>query len=91
MASVRRNETIELTFEAEVQVSNPMREFELNVTFRESGGASVSLPGFWDGGTTWKARFAWPEDSTVAVDHVLQSGAHRPPRPNRDVLDFGDG
>ena len=63
MASVRRNETIELTFEAEVQVSNPMREIELNVTFRESGGASVTLPGFWDGGTTWKARFAWPEES----------------------------
>lgn len=63
MASVRRNETIELTFEAEVQVANPMREIEFNVAFREAGGTEVVLPGFWDGGSTWKARFAWPRDS----------------------------
>ncbi len=50
----------ELTFTAERCYEDPF-DFEslrLTATFEGPGGEKLELPGFWDGGQTWKIRFA---------------------------------
>lgn len=64
-------ETFEFTMTAEREPANPYVEGlpdngapAVTVTFTGTGGAakglSYSIAGFWDGGKTWKARFAPP-------------------------------
>ena len=45
------------------EVANPYLEVDAWATFHHSGGDEVRRPLFWDGGTTWRARFASPRPS----------------------------
>ena len=50
---------IELSFNATGSYSNPYLDIEdFTATFISSSGISMIMPGFWDGGKTWKIRFA---------------------------------
>jgi hypothetical protein len=52
---------------------NPYLDVDAWATFRHSGGDEVRRPLFWDGGTTWRVRFASPEPSgewTWQVDAI---------------------
>lgn len=51
----------EKAFESGKAYANPVQEAALVVTFTAPSGAKSRLPGFWDGGTAWKVRFAPPE------------------------------
>lgn len=54
---------VELTFQADAAL--PVgAEAPVTVTFRHAAGAETTVPGFWDGGTTYRARFA-PEETGV--------------------------
>ena len=45
------------------RVDNPYLEVDGWATFRHSGGDELRRPLFWDGGTTWRVRFASPRAS----------------------------
>jgi hypothetical protein len=45
------------------EADNPYLEIDAWATFRHSRGRVVRRPLFWDGGTTWRLRFASPESS----------------------------
>ncbi len=64
MTQIRCNEIATLEFQAAREYALPFREVEFSVRFTNSDGASVQVPGFWDGGSTWKARFAYPQEGT---------------------------
>ena len=49
---------VELTFRSERQYENPYADVDLVVTFHSPAGDSQRAWGFWDGGATWKVRFA---------------------------------
>jgi pimeloyl-ACP methyl ester carboxylesterase len=66
------------------QYANPYREVEAFATFRSPSGEAFEVPLFWDGGATWRIRFAPREEGTwrwevSSTDPGLQgrSGAFR--------------
>lgn len=57
-----RWERFEQTFSSSVAYENPLQEATLSVTFTAPSGRSRTVDGFWDGGATWRARFAPDEE-----------------------------
>lgn len=58
----RQYRPLELTFQAETDCADPF-DFEaadFAAEFRGPGGETLTVPGFWDGGRTWKVRFTPP-------------------------------
>jgi hypothetical protein len=52
----------EQSFESAVEYRNPIQEASLTTTFTSLKGAKFKVPGFWDGGKTWRVRFAPSEE-----------------------------
>ncbi|HQY90169.1 DUF4038 domain-containing protein [Caldilinea sp.] len=58
--SIHPWQATELTFTAVQRYDNPYTDVELFVQFRHESGVELVRPAFWDGGNTWKVRFASP-------------------------------
>jgi len=48
----------EQSFDSAVSYTNPAQEAALIATFTSPSGETFKVPGFWDGGKTWRIRFA---------------------------------
>jgi hypothetical protein len=48
----------EIPFTSDRDYANPYVDVELSVTFTASDGTTLRRPAFWDGGRTWRVRFA---------------------------------
>lgn len=48
----------EQPFESSVNYENPIQQAALNVIFVSPLGETNRVPGFWDGGKTWRVRFS---------------------------------
>jgi uncharacterized protein DUF4038/uncharacterized protein DUF5060/collagenase-like protein with putative collagen-binding domain len=48
----------ETQFTQTSKASNPYKHVTATVTFARPDGATVSVPMFWDGGSTWRVRFS---------------------------------
>ncbi len=57
-ADVPRWGRFEASFESAAAYKNPAQEASLSVVFTPPKGAPVRVYGFWDGGQTWRVRFA---------------------------------
>lgn len=79
---------IELVFKAEQDYENPYTDVEMHVEFSGPNGREIRRPAFWDGGNTWRVRFAspsvngewnWKSISSVTADSGLhgRSGSIR--------------
>ena len=53
--------TVELAFHSKTQYKNPYVDIDLSVSFTSNQGDSLIRLAFWDGGSTWKVRFASPK------------------------------
>ncbi len=49
-----------LAFTSEKAYSDPFNAVEMDVVFRHSGGTTLKVPAFWNGGNNWMVRFAPP-------------------------------
>jgi len=49
---------VEIAFNAQAAYKNPFQDVELKVSFTSAAGDTIVVPGFWDGGESWKVRFA---------------------------------
>ena len=56
--SVALYQRFEQSFESGANYANPPQEAALTATFTSPTGAKLKIPGFWDGGKTWRVRFA---------------------------------
>jgi hypothetical protein len=69
----------EITFESATVYSQPL-DTDLSVAFKSPSGKVLTVPGFWDGGKTWRVRFApteygvWEYVSTCS--NAADSGLH---------------
>jgi hypothetical protein len=54
------NVMIELTLTAAREYSDPFNQVELDAVFVDPKGQQLRVPAFWDGGRTWKVRYASP-------------------------------
>ncbi len=48
----------EITLTSQIERENPLAEIEVDVDFTSAAGTHVRRPAFWDGGATWRVRFA---------------------------------
>jgi hypothetical protein len=55
------NVPVELALTASQAYADPFNTVTLDVIVTSPSGASCRVPAFWDGGTTWKVRYASPE------------------------------
>lgn len=71
----------EIEFESSKKYDNPVYTVDTDVVFyNKTSGTALKIPAFWDGGTTWKVRFAPTEVGewsfyTVCTD-TANSGLH---------------
>lgn len=56
--SVAKYQRFEAVFQSAANYANPVQEATVTVTFTPPQGEKLKVPGFWDGGKTWKVRFA---------------------------------
>jgi len=77
---VHQWQAVEIALTSSVDYSDPFRDVDVTATFTRAGGKTITRPAFWDGGSTWKVRFAAPETGlwtmiTNATD-AKNSGLH---------------
>ncbi|MGN6762630.1 MAG: apiosidase-like domain-containing protein [Leifsonia sp.] len=64
---------LELEFSSLRHYADPYSDVDVTVTFSAASGAILSRPAFWDGGVTWRVRFAptepgrWTYSTTATV------------------------
>src|SRR5688572_15691061 len=58
IAVVPKWERFEATFKSRTQYTNAFQQATLSVNFVSPNGETNTVPGFWDGGRTWRARFS---------------------------------
>ena len=56
--SVGLYQRFEQSFESAASYANPPQEATFTTTFTSPSGTKLKIPGFWDGGKTWRVRFA---------------------------------
>ncbi len=57
--------THEITLKSELNYENPYGHVEVWAVFTNQNNDSLKRPAFWDGGNTWKIRFAPPDADKV--------------------------
>jgi Protein of unknown function (DUF4038)/Domain of unknown function (DUF5060)/Putative collagen-binding domain of a collagenase len=71
----------EKSFESTTEYANPVQQAALTVTFTSPKGGKLKVPGFWDGGKTWRARFAPGEEGKWTFETVCSdannAGLHK--------------
>ncbi|MFI7066786.1 DUF4038 domain-containing protein [Kribbella sp. NPDC050124] len=50
----------EITLNSTVSYPDSYRDVDVSATFTGPNGQTLTAPGFWDGGTTWRIRFSPP-------------------------------
>lgn len=55
------NVPIEITLNARNAHAHPFNDTIVDVVFTEPDGNKIRVPAFWDGGATWKVRYASPK------------------------------
>jgi hypothetical protein len=57
-ASTPANVMTELSFESAKDYADPFNQVQLDVVFVDPAGKQLRVPAFWDGGKTWRVRYA---------------------------------
>ncbi|GEO23501.1 hypothetical protein CQA01_40350 [Cyclobacterium qasimii] len=57
-------EVVEVSFSANNKYNNPYMDVNFDVTLNGPGGKTYTIPTFWDGENTWKARLVATEPGT---------------------------
>jgi hypothetical protein len=81
LAVVSKWDRFERSFTSRRTYPNPIQDAELRVVFTSPSGKSRLIYGFWDGGQTWKVRFAPNEPGkwyySTSCSNPSDDGLHR--------------
>jgi hypothetical protein len=58
MATIHQNRIFECSFTSSKSYRDPFQEVDFDVVFSGPGGNEITIPGFWAGDATFKARFS---------------------------------
>lgn len=75
--TVERWRRVEIELTSTVDRAQPDTEVSICAEFTAADGTVVRLPGFWDGGRTWRVRFAPPAVGTWTY-RIISSDEHDP-------------
>jgi hypothetical protein len=77
---VQQWRTIEITLTSSVTYADPFQDVDVTATFTGPDNQVLTRPAFWDGGRTWKVRFAPTQSGlwtmTTSATDVKNSGLH---------------
>jgi hypothetical protein len=80
-ASVPKWDRFEHSLESSANYGNPPREATLTATFVSPSGENFKVPGFWDGGKTWRVRFSPNKEGkwtfTTTCSDASNKGLHQ--------------
>ena len=74
-------------FSSSVTYEYPLQQCQFTVTFTSPRGETFSIPGFWDGGRTWRVRFS-PETPGHWTYRTLPSSDPQNQRLNHQTGEF---
>jgi hypothetical protein len=75
--TVPKYQRLEAAFESSATYANPPQEAALTVTFTPPQGEKLKVPGFWDGGKTWKVRFSPTETGKWKFETTCSDAANK--------------
>jgi len=55
---------VEIPLTSSKSYTNSYTDVDVSATFSGPGGVTMTMPGFWDGGSSWRIRFAPPSAGT---------------------------
>ncbi len=77
---VQQWQAVEIALASSVTYGNPFQDVDVIATFTRAGSKPITRPAFWDGGLTWKVRFAPPESGlwtmTTSATDAKNHGLH---------------
>jgi hypothetical protein len=77
---VQQWQAVEIVLTSSVPYGDPFQDVDVTATFTRAGSKAITRPAFWDGGRTWKVRFASPHTGlwtmTTSATDVRNSGLH---------------
>jgi hypothetical protein len=65
---------VEITLNSTSSYINPYLDVDVTAVFQGPGGIQMAMPGFWDGGSSWRIRFSPP----VAGEWTYETSATDP-------------
>ena len=65
----------EISFTGQAAYADPFGGVEVDVAFTGPGGTAMVLPAFWDGGSTWRVRFAPTEVGLWTYESICSNAA----------------
>jgi hypothetical protein len=68
---------VEIVLTSATSYQDPFRDVDVTVTFTGHGHRVVTRPAFWDGGLTWKVRFAPPEAGTWKMSTTATDASNK--------------
>jgi Protein of unknown function (DUF4038)/Domain of unknown function (DUF5060)/Putative collagen-binding domain of a collagenase len=75
---VQQWKSVEISLTSSVNYADPFQDVDVTATFTRPGAGRITRPAFWDGGTTWKVRFAPPQTGlwkmTTSATDVRNTG-----------------
>lgn len=84
---VQRWQAVEIVLTSSVTYVDPFQDVDVTATFTRPGNKSITRPAFWDGGSTWKVRFAPPQTGlwtmTTSSTDTKNGGLHHVTRTVR--------
>lgn len=77
---VQQWQAVEIMLTSSVKYADPFQDVDVTATFTKPGSKAITRPAFWDGGLTWKVRFAPPQAGlwtmTTRATDARNSGLH---------------
>jgi hypothetical protein len=77
---VQQWQAIEIALTSSVAYTDPFEDVDVTATFTGPDKKTIVRPAFWDGGTTWKVRFAPTQTGlwtmTTSATDIKNSGLH---------------
>lgn len=77
---VQQWQAVEIALTSSKRYADPFQEVDVTATFSKQGSKPITRPAFWDGGLTWKIRFAPPETGlwtmTTSASDAKNPGLH---------------
>jgi hypothetical protein len=77
---VQQWQAVEIALTSSVTYADPFQDVDVTAIFTRPGGKTITRPAFWDGGLTWKVRFAPPQiglwKMTTSATDAKNGGLH---------------
>lgn len=85
--TVQQWQAVEIVLTSSVSYADPFQDVDVTATFAARGSKTIIRPAFWDGGRTWKIRFAPPRTGvwtmTTSATDTGNGGLHHVTRTVR--------